>query len=132
MEPISIDPNELRDGDVLVVRIPYHAGNPVAFGTETPTVRSFDEVVRGDYGAMKKVIEFHGPYTVSGERPVPPLPTKKGAVLYPYDPAAECALATDEYGHWYGIGSSAFTEEEARECLTEGTHYVAFEGVNDA
>lgn len=132
MEPITIDPNDLRDGDTLVIRIPFTKGDPIRFSSATPKLHDVEGVMREDYGSMKKRIDFHGPYTVSGERNVPSLPTKNGAVLYPYDVNQDCVFAKDEDGDWYAPGGSHYSDDDARECLTNGTHYVAFEGVDGA
>lgn len=60
------------------------------------------------------------------------VPTKAGAVLYPYNTALYSILILDEEGDWYSPGgSSAYSHEAAGDRLREGTHYVAFDGVDD-
>lgn len=73
----------------------------------------------------------HDDYEVTVERPIE-VPTKPGAVVFPYDRAAFAAYFLDEEGDtWLAPNGNEVPREETARRLAAGTHYVAFEGVSD-
>jgi len=58
------------------------------------------------------------------------VPTKPGAVVFPYDKSTHSVVALDEGGEWFAVGYDEPSSPSAvLKGLELGTHYVAFEGV---
>ena len=110
------DPANIRPGDRITVTF--------TAGDEGVDLRRYRE------GSL--VLDCKTPYILRVDRPID-LPTKPGAVIFPYVPHNDFAYFLNEEASGWRDGEGDPTNESlVLQRLTEGTHYIAFEGVDVA
>ena len=122
----TIPIHECTHADRIIISLP---GSAIL--TEERDFEKFDWARGKNVPAltMTLVIKNFENYTIWGEREIPDVPTRNGALLYPHDTEIHTMVFLDEYGQWRSSTGMDYNIDEIAAMLEDETHYIAFEGI---